>query len=149
MKEVRQAAILEIIRKNRIETQDELTKALEERGIQVTQATVSRDIRELRLSKVQNLDGSSYYTGRDPAAAGMDERFQRMLSESLLSVASSDNMVVVHTLSGSANVAGEALDSMEWPEVLGSLAGDNTIFLVIRSKEEAADVVRRIRGMMK
>lgn len=149
MKAVRQAAILEIIRREKIETQEELAKALEERGMQVTQATISRDIRELRLSKVQNVDGSSYYIGRETGGSSLEERFQRMLSESLLSVTSSGTMVVIRTLSGSANVAGEALDSLEWPEVLGSLAGDNTIFLVIRSQEETGSVVERIRGMMK
>lgn len=149
MKSVRQMAILDIIEKQSVETQEELAEALRARGIQVTQATVSRDIKEMRLLKVLASDGAYKYATADKAENGLNERFIRMLAESLLSVAASNNLVVVKTLSGSANMAGEALDSMHWPEILGSLAGDNTILLVIRSNEEAAAVVERIKDMMK
>lgn len=149
MKSVRQMAILDIIEKQSVETQEELAEALRARGIQVTQATVSRDIKELRLLKVLASDGVYKYATADKAENGLNDRFVRMLAESLLSVAASNNLVVVKTLSGSANMAGEALDSMHWPEILGSLAGDNTILLVIRSNEETAAVVERIREMMK
>lgn len=149
MKSVRQMAILDIIEKQSVETQEELAAALRARGIQVTQATVSRDIKELRLLKVLASDGVYKYATADKAENGLNDRFVRMLAESLLSVAASNNLVVVKTLSGSANMAGEALDSMHWPEILGSLAGDNTILLVIRSNEETAAVVERIRDMMK
>lgn len=149
MKSVRQMAILDIIEKQSVETQEELAEALRSRGIQVTQATVSRDIKELRLLKVLASDGVYKYATADKAENGLNDRFIRMLAESLLSVAASNNLVVVKTLSGSANMAGEALDSMHWPEILGSLAGDNTILLVVRSNEEAPAVVERIKDMMK
>ena len=128
MKTVRQVAILDIIEKQEIETQEELASALNARGIRVTQATVSRDIQ---------------------ADNNLTDRFIRMLAESLLSVSSANNLIVVKTLSGSANVAAEALDSMHWPEVLGTLAGDNTVLLIIRSNEETITVTSRIREMMK
>ena len=149
MKTVRQVAILDIIEKQEIETQEELASALNARGIRVTQATVSRDIKELRLLKVLTPTGKYKYATGDQADNNLTDRFIRMLAESLLSVSSANNLIVVKTLSGSANVAAEALDSMHWPEVLGTLAGDNTVLLIIRSNEETITVTSRIREMMK
>lgn len=149
MKTVRQVAILDIIEKQEIETQEELASALNARGIRVTQATVSRDIKELRLLKVLTPSGKYKYATGDQADNNLTDRFIRMLAESLLSVSSANNLIVVKTLSGSANVAAEALDSMHWPEVLGTLAGDNTVLLIIRSNEETITVTGRIREMMK
>ena len=149
MKTIRQMAILDIIAKQDVETQEELAEALRARGIQVTQATVSRDIKELRLLKVLTPSGSYKYATADKAENGLSERFIRMLAESLLSVAASNNLIVVKTLSGSANVAAEALDSLHWPEILGTLAGDHTILLIIRTEAEAPEVVRRIQEMIK
>ena len=157
MKTVRQVAILDIIEKQEIETQEELASALNARGIRVTQATVSRDIKELRLLKVLTPSGKYKYATGDQADNNLTDRFIRMLAESLLSVSSANNLIVVKTLSGSANVAAEALDSMHWPEVLGTLAGDNTVLLIIRSdeetlyhpNEETITVTSRIREMMK
>ena len=149
MKTVRQVAILDIIEKQEIETQEELASALNARGIRVTQATVSRDIKELRLLKVLTPSGKYKYATGDQADNNLTDRFIRMLAESLLSVSSANNLIVVKTLSGSANVAAEALDSMHWPEVLGTLAGDNTVLLIIRSNEETIPVPSRIREMMK
>jgi transcriptional regulator of arginine metabolism len=149
MKTVRQVAILDIIEKQEIETQEELASALNARGIRVTQATVSRDIKELRLLKVLTPSGKYKYATGDQADNNLTDRFIRMLAESLLSVSSANNLIVVKTLSGSANVAAEALDSMHWPEVLGTLAGDNTVLMIIRSNEETITVTSRIREMMK
>lgn len=149
MKTVRQVAILDIIEKQEIETQEELASALNARGIRVTQATVSRDIKELRLLKVLTPSGKYKYATGDQADNNLTDRFIRMLAESLLSVSSANNLIVVKTLSGSANVAAEALDSMHWPEMLGTLAGDNTVLLIIRSNEETITVTSRIREMMK
>lgn len=149
MKTVRQVAILDIIEKHEIETQEELASSLNARGIRVTQATVSRDIKELRLLKVLTPSGKYKYATGDQADNNLTDRFIRMLAESLLSVSSANNLIVVKTLSGSANVAAEALDSMHWPEVLGTLAGDNTVLLIIRSNEETITVTSRIREMMK
>lgn len=149
MKTVRQVAILDIIEKQEIETQEKLASALNARGIRVTQATVSRDIKELRLLKVLTPSGKYKYATGDQADNNLTDRFIRMLAESLLSVSSANNLIVVKTLSGSANVAAEALDSMHWPEVLGTLAGDNTVLMIIRSNEETITVTSRIREMMK
>ena len=149
MKTVRQVTILDIIEKNEIETQEELADALRQRGIQVTQATVSRDIKELRLLKVLTPMGTYKYATADKAENGLTDRFIRMLAESVLSVAASANMIVIKTLSGSAAVAAEALDSFHWPEVLGTIAGDNTIFMVVRTLDEVPTVVDRIQEMMK
>ena len=149
MKTVRQVAILDIIEKHDVETQEELADALRQRGIKVTQATVSRDIKELRLLKVLTPMGTYKYATADKAENGLSERFIRMLAESLLSVAASGNLIVVKTLNGSANVAAEALDSLHWPEILGTIAGDNTILLVIRAPEDVPSVMGRIQDMMK
>ena len=149
MKTVRQVAILDIIDKQDVETQEGLAEALRQRGIRVTQATVSRDIKELRLLKVLTPSGAYNYATADKAENGLTERFVRMLAESVLTVSSANNLIVVKTLSGSANVAAEALDSMHWPEVLGTLAGDNTVLLIIRANEDVPQVVSRIQDMMK
>ncbi len=149
MKTVRQVTILDIIEKHEIETQEELADALRQRGIKVTQATVSRDIKELRLLKVLTPMGTYKYATADKAENGLTDRFMRIMAESVLSVAASANMIVVKTLSGSASVAAEAIDSFHWPEVLGSLAGDNTIFLVIRTLDEVPVILTRIQEMMK
>lgn len=149
MKTIRQVAILDIIEKQDVETQEELADALRQRGIKVTQATVSRDIKELRLLKVLTPMGTYKYATADKAENGLSERFIRMLAESLLSVAASENLIVVKTLNGSANVAAEAIDSLHWPEILGTIAGDNTILMVIRTQAEVPGVVSRIQDMMK
>ena len=149
MKTVRQVAILDIIEKQDIETQEELAEALRKRGIAVTQATVSRDIKELRLLKVLSHHGVYKYATADKAEHGLSDRLIRMLTDSVLSITSANNLIVVKTLSGSANVAGEALDSMHWPEVLGTLAGDNTILMIIRSNEEVPVIISRIQDLMK
>lgn len=149
MKNVRQLAILEIIQKQNVETQEELAAALKKMGIRATQATVSRDIKELRLAKVMTQDGISKYTAPDKNELGMTNRFIRMLSDSLLSAESSGTMVVIKTLSGSAGVAAEAIDGLDWPEPMGTIAGDNTIFMVVHSEAEAKAVTERIRELMK
>lgn len=151
MKSIRQMAILDVIQRQDIETQEELAAALAARGITVTQATVSRDIKEMRLIKVMGPNGAYKYAAQDKegTGAGLSERFNRMLADSLLSVAASRNLVVIQTLSGSAGMAGEAIDSMQWPEVIGSLAGDNTILLILREEVDPQVVVARVRELMK
>ena len=149
MKSARHAAITQIIESRNIETQEELAAALQERGIRVTQATVSRDIKELHLIKVLSETGGYKYATLDKAEKGMNERFIRMFSESVLSAVCANNLVVVKTLAGSAHVAAEAVDTLRWPEILGSIAGDNTILVICRSNDDALQVVERFRNMMK
>ena len=149
MKSTRQNAILEIIRDRDIETQEDLADELRRRDFKVTQATVSRDIRELRLLKVLAPTGSYKYAIADRPENGLSERFQRIFSESVLSMAHAYNQVVIKTLPGSANVAAEMLDSLRWPEILGTLAGDNTILMIVRSVDEMEIVLRRINDMIR
>ena len=149
MKSTRQNAILELIREQEIETQEELADELRRRNFKVTQATVSRDIRELRLLKVLNPNGSYKYATADKPENGLSERFHRIFSESVLSMSHAYNQVIVKTLPGSANVAAEMIDSLRWPEILGTLAGDNTILMIVRTNEEVDVVLRRIDDMLR
>lgn len=149
MKNARQMAILSIIEKDNIETQEELAAKLRDMGIVVTQATVSRDIKELRLLKVLTPDGSYKYATVDKAEHGVSERLVRMFIDSVLSISYAENLIVVRTLPGSANAAGEAIDSMRWPEVLGTISGDNTIFVAVRSAAEAPAVVEKFQEILK
>lgn len=149
MKSIRQAAILNMIETHAIETQEQLVASLNEKGIKATQATVSRDIRELRLIKVLTGNGTYKYATPDRAETGHVDRFLRMLKESVLSIQAAGNLIVVKTLSGSANMACEAIDNMHWHEIIGTLAGDNNILLVIRNQEEVSVVVSRLQELTK
>jgi len=148
MKNARQAAILSIIEQNDVETQEELAGKLREMGIVVTQATVSRDIKDLRLLKVLSASGGYKYATADKAEHGLSERFVRMFKDSVLSISSAGNIIVIKTLSGSANVAAEAIDSMRLPEILGTMAGDNTILAIVRNEAEAAKTVKSFQDML-
>ena len=149
MKTSRQNKILEIISSQDIETQHQLMEALREHGVKSTQATVSRDIKELRLLKVLADNGGYKYATVDKAEKGLSERFIRIFSESTLSMQSAENIIVIKTLSGSANAAAEAVDSLRWPEIVGSLAGDNTILVVIKDKEHVQNVMDKFNAMIK
>ena len=135
MKSVRHDLILDIIDKKDIETQEELAAELKARGVKVTQATVSRDIKELRLLKVLSENGGYKYATAERAEKGMSERFIRILAESVMSIESAMNLIVIKTISASAQAAAEAIDSLKWPELLGTIAGDNTILVIARSEE--------------
>ncbi len=149
MKARRQALIREIVESQSIQTQEELAQALGERGMVVTQATVSRDIKEMHLLKVLAEDGSYRYATMDREEQGTNERLIRMLSDSVVSMDSANNLIVIRTLPGSAHVAGEAVDCLKWPEVLGTIAGDNTILVIVRSNEDVDAVMRRFRGIIR
>ena len=149
MKNVRQSAILSIIEHQDIETQEELAAALREHGIAVTQATVSRDIKELRLLKVLSGHGGYKYATADKAEHGLTDRFVRMFMDSVVSIRYAQNIVVLKTLSGSANVAAEAIDSMHCQEILGTMAGDNTILVVVHDETDAATVAARLEELLK
>ena len=149
MKAKRQALIREIVENQSIQTQEELADALREHGMVVTQATVSRDIKEMHLLKVLSEEGGYRYATMDKSEQGMNERLIRMLSDSMVDMSSANNLIVIHTLPGSAHVAGEAVDSLRWPEVLGTIAGDNTILVIVRSNEDVDAVLRRFRGIVR
>ncbi|MBQ4264204.1 MAG: arginine repressor [Clostridia bacterium] len=149
MKAKRQALIREIVEAQSIQTQEELAEALRTHGMMVTQATVSRDIREMHLLKVLAEDGSYRYATMEKNESGVSDRLIRMLSDSVVEMNCANNLIVIRTLPGSAHVAAEAIDSLKWPEVLGTIAGDNTILVIVRSNEEVEAVVRRFRSIVK
>jgi transcriptional regulator of arginine metabolism len=149
MKSTRQAAILNLIEKMDVRTQKELADKLKQQGFSVTQATVSRDIKEMRLLKVQSGMGDYKYATADQAEHSVSDRFVRMFVDSVISIQSAGNIIVIKTLSGSANVAGEAIDSMRWPEILGTLSGDNTIFVIVHNPEDADEVVNKFNEIIK
>ena len=149
MKSARHSLILEIIEEKDSETQEELADELKRRGIKVTQATVSRDIKELRLLKVLGEHGGYKYATVERAEKGMNDRFIRMLSECVISVDSVGNLIVIKTLSASANAACEAIDSMKWDEVLGTIAGDNTLLVIARSEEAVEAMTARLHELIK
>ena len=149
MKSVRHDLILDIIDKKDIETQEELAAELKARGVKVTQATVSRDIKELRLLKVLSENGGYKYATAERAEKGMSERFIRILAESVMSIESAVNLIVIKTISASAQAAAEAIDSLKWPELLGTIAGDNTSLVIARSEEAVESVVSRFHALIK
>ena len=147
MKSSRQDEILRIIREKDVETQEELAEELRKNGYKVTQATVSRDIRELRLLKVAANGGGFKYARPERHETAVSDRLTRILNDSLVNVDFSGNMIVVKTLSGSANVAAEALDNLGWEEILGTFAGDNTIFIVAKNETDTIEITNRIRKL--
>lgn len=149
VKAKRHAMIIKLIAVQNIETQEELARALGAHGFSVTQATVSRDIKELRLIKVLTQEGRYKYATVEKAEADLQERFIQMFANCVLSVASAGNLIVVKTITGSASAAGEAIDSLKWPEILGTIAGDNTVFIAIHDARAAQEVVRKFQNMMK
>lgn len=149
MKAARHAMILELIDKYEIETQDELAAYLRENNFSVTQATVSRDIKELRLIKSLSADGVYKYATVDKTEAGLQDRFIRIFSHSVISITSAGHLVIIKTISGTANAAAEAIDSMKWTEIAGSIAGDNTIFVAIKDAKMVPEMIKRFQSMMK
>ena len=147
MRYARHQKILELINAHEIDTQDRLVEKLREAGFNVTQATVSRDIRELQLVKRAGASGRSCYAQSTAKDAPISERFRKILRETILSIDSAENIIVIKTLSGCANAAAEAIDTSNFPEIIGTLAGDNTIFMVVASREAALPLVEQFREM--
>ncbi|MBR3641146.1 MAG: arginine repressor [Oscillibacter sp.] len=144
MKSERQALILEIIEKQNVETQEQLLDLLRKRGVETTQATVSRDIKKLHLVK-QPFGGSYRYAAAERSRLNAEDKLLTIFRESLVSIDCAQNMVVVKTLSGLAGGACEALDHMEIAGLLGTLAGENTIFMVMRDTDSAQVFCEEIR----
>ena len=140
----RQQKLLELINEKAIETQDELVANLQREGFDVTQATVSRDIKELGLVKV-SIDGKRHRYTKEKRDSVMTSKFTDMFRHSVISVDYAQNIVVIKTLSGSANVAGMMVDRLKNKDVLGSVAGDDTVFAVMRNNEVAEEVAEQLR----
>ncbi|HHZ13018.1 MAG TPA: arginine repressor [Clostridiales bacterium] len=145
MKYTRHSKILEIIESMDIETQEELAEELRKRGIDVTQATVSRDIKELRLVKVMASSGISKYALIDNAETGISQKLIRVFAESVVSMDSSNNLIVIKTIAGSAQAAASAIDSLGWEEIVGCIAGDDTILVVVRENQPVNDIINRFQ----
>lgn len=148
MKGQRHIKIREILANNEIETQDELVESLRNAGFNVTQATVSRDIKELHLIKTPLSNGGYKYS------LPMEQRFnplgrlKRVLSEHFVSIDYTENQIVMKSMPGTANAIGALMDSVEWSEIMGTICGDDTILVICRSKEQSKQVVDRIMSML-
>ncbi|MGN1166241.1 MAG: arginine repressor [Lachnospiraceae bacterium] len=144
MKVNRHAKIIELINKYRIETQEELAEYLNEEGFKVTQATVSRDIRDLKLTKIPSEDGKQRYAVHQSPDEGMSQKYIRVLQEGFVSMDMAQNILVIKTVSGMASAVCAAIDAMKWNEVVGSIAGDDTIMCAIRSVDDTIAVMDKI-----
>ncbi len=147
MKIQRHAAILRVVRERRIESQDELREALSEEGFVVTQATLSRDIRELGLAKLSDPQGGAYYA--HPHRAALRPDLSQVLPALLVSVDGVGPLLVLKTASGSAGAVTEALDQAGWGEVMGTIAGDDTVLVITRSQKLREAIATRIQGLVK
>jgi len=148
MKIARHAKILEIINNKDIETQEELADELKRSGIDVTQATVSRDIKELKLIKVLSSSGKYKYAAIAPTENLLSDRLVSIFSQSVLVIDYINNFIVIKTISGSAHAAAEAIDSLGWDGIAGTIAGDNTIFILTRSNEKAEELVTKLKKLL-
>ncbi len=150
MKTKRQSKILEIIKNRRVETQEELMGALQENGYPVTQATVSRDIKELRLIKVLDAAGGGYrYTVATPEKSHISSRFPTIFKDSVRSVDFAGNLVVVKCIAGMAQAACAAMDSLHWETVIGTLAGDDTFVCITKTQENAIGLVEELKKLQR
>lgn len=143
----RQAVIVRLVEQEDIQTQEQLALALVARGFQATQATVSRDIKELRLVKILGQNAAYKYATPDAGEKKMTDRLSRIFADSVVSITHTGNIVVIKTLSGSANAAAEAVDMLQWKEVIGTIAGDNTMFIAINEQASIAAVEARFREL--
>jgi transcriptional regulator of arginine metabolism len=149
MRYARQNKILDIVNSHEVETQDMLVALLKKAGYQATQATVSRDIKELQLIKTLTPSGRYKYAVSSTAEQPPSERFVTIFKETIKAVDASGNLIVIKTLSGCANAAGEAIDTMNMNHVVGSVAGDNTLLLVVDDPANVPDLVKRFRDILK
>ena len=136
MKKIRQKRILELLQQRRIETQEELASLLKDEGFEVTQATVSRDIKELRLVKVLGENGDYYYERNEKSAAESRSNYN-IMTDSIISTENAMNIVVVKCVIGRASAVCATIDAMEGTKIVGTIAGDDTIFIVLRNEEDA------------
>lgn len=149
MKSRRHAKILELVDKYDIETQEELAERLNENGFSVTQATISRDIRELKLSKVSGSSGRQKYAAFIKPTLEMTDKYSRVLKEGYVSKEVATSLIVIKTVTGMAMAVAVAIDHMELPGVVGCIAGDDTIMCALRNKEDAHMVMEKINQMLR
>ncbi|SHJ65220.1 arginine repressor [Tepidibacter formicigenes] len=148
MKISRHSKILEIIENEEIETQDDLAQRLRDNGINVTQATVSRDIKELKLVKVLTRDGRYKYAALKKEEKGSSDRLIRLIKEVLVDLDSSENIVCLKTVSGSAQLVARAIDELDLREIVGTIAGMDTVFVLIKNIEYVEKIKDRFRKLI-
>lgn len=148
MKTKRQSKILELIRKNDIETQEELLAHLLKDGYAVTQATVSRDIREMKLTKIAVNGGKQKYTVLNDNIEDLSEKYVRVLRDGFVSMDMAQNILVIKTVSGMAGAVCASIDAMNLHEIVGSIAGDDTIMCAIRTTEDTVAIMKRLRKIV-
>ncbi len=149
MKYSRHAKILELIDKYQIETQEDLADRLKEQGMDVTQATVSRDIKELRLIKIMVDDDHYKYAPISHSEGSITNRLLTIFTESFVNCDYANNIVVVKTLPGMAQASASAVDMLKWTEIVGTIAGDDTIMIVCRAEKIAEELVNKLSKMIK
>jgi len=149
MKISRHAKILEIIDTRTVETQEDLAEELKKSGFNVTQATVSRDIKELKLVKVLDEHGYYKYAALREQDSLLNERLVRVFSESVLQIDYAGNIVVLKTFSGAGSAAAEALEAFDIKEIVGTIAGDNTIFILVRREDAVEHVIEKLRKLVR
>ncbi len=147
-KKERLAKILELIAHVEVETQEELAENLRKSGYDVTQATVSRDIRELRLSKKRGSNGKLHYVAPDNDNTNMTERFKRVMKDGLVSMDQAQNILVIKTVSGMAMAVAASLDAMNFHEIVGCIAGDDTIMAAVRTTEDTTALMDKIHALI-
>ena len=148
MKTKRQTKMLELIKKHDIETQEELSDYLQKEGYQVTQATVSRDIRELKLTKVAMSKGRQKYAALTEANEDLSEKYTRVFRDAFVSMDMAQNILVIKTVSGMAMAVAAAIDAMHLHEIVGCIAGDDTIMCAVRSVDDTIAVMSRLRKLV-
>ena len=148
MKLKRHTKILELIHEYEIETQEELAQRLEEAGFKVTQATVSRDIRELCLTKVANKKGRSIYAVLQGQNPNLSEKYSRVLRDAFVSMDTAQNILVIKTVPGMAMGVAAALDELKFSEIIGSIAGDDTVMSVIKTADQSLLVMEKLRKIL-
>ena len=148
MKTKRQLKMLELIKKHDIETQEELSDYLLREGFQVTQATVSRDIRELKLTKVSMSNGRQKYVALRDDKEDLSEKYTRVFRDAYISMDMAQNILVIKTVSGMAMAVAAAIDAMKLKEIVGSIAGDDTIMIAVRTTEETETAMGKIRSVL-
>ena len=148
MKTKRQTKMLELMKKHDIETQEELSDYLQKEGYQVTQATVSRDIRELKLTKVAMSNGRQKYAALTEANEDLSEKYTRVFRDAFVSMDMAQNILVIKTVSGMAMAVAAAIDAMHLHEIVGCIAGDDTIMCAVRSVDDTIAVMSRLRKLV-
>lgn len=148
MKKIRHSKIIEIIQKHDVETQEELANYLRQAGFQVTQATVSRDIRELKLSKIPTGNGKQKYHILKQDDSHLGDKYIRVLRDGFTSMEMAQNILVIRTVSGMAMAVAVALDALKFSEVVGCIAGDDTIFVAVRTANETQGLMDKIHVMI-